>query len=477
MDWIQNSTLHPVISQNFYRVKNGRIEMLSMAWLKHGFSVAAGSACNTCTDPASNYLGVGCSDPYGSSLNGSHNYAGPRSQVNALTGAFIWPRGSLTNPGTLDGRMRLRYDDLNPDLNPGARYFCESMYVHPQDAAAGNGLNNASYREMTVQSQSGGNFTISFPSTSSTVREQPAINAWKLVHPDVRLFNVDIPGEGRIVVGMRTTPRAGGGYHTEFAIENFNSHQSVRSLAVNFGSNAISNPGFRDVNYLQEPYSGTDWTPTVANNRIEWSTQTFTENANANAIRWNTMYSFWCDSDLPPRKLTLGMFRPGTVSEMNVDLINPIIPVSYTLDGATATGGQFSNVFMSDNQDFRLTPIVRKRTPYAQFNIESTLPTDSPIDFALRLEASMVGLPYGEVAQVVELFNYDTGNYELIDARPAEISDQPLEITPTGDWSRFIQDGTRLVKARIEWRYIVENGRNPYSWVVDIDESVWLVTQ
>jgi len=327
LDWIQNSAMHPVISQNMYRVKDGRIEQIGMSWLKHGFSVAAGSLCNSCTDPSSVYLGVGCSDPYGASLNGSQSGLGPRSQVNALTGVFPWPKRNLPQTGTLSGRLRVFNNDINPGLNAGARYFVESQYVHPQDAGAGNALNNASYREAFVSPVSGG-WTVQTSSGSPTVRQQPAINAWKAVHPDVELFSVDIPGDGRIVVGVRTTPNSEGGFHTEFAVENLNSHQSVRSLGVKYASSAISNPGFRDVDYQFETYSGVDWTPSIVGKDITWSSETFAANPDANALRWNTLYSFWCDSQLTPRTLTLGLFRPGVVDEMTIVLDDSAIESS-----------------------------------------------------------------------------------------------------------------------------------------------------
>lgn len=339
MDWIQNSTLHPVISQNLYRVKNGRIEQLGMSWLKHGFSVAAGNACGACSDFATNYLAVGCSDPYGASLNGSQSGLGPRSQVNALTGAFSWPKGNLPQGGTLSGRLRVITNDINPGLNSGARYFVESQYIHPQDAAAGRGLNNASYREAFVEAEgtTGWDIEVGAP---QTVRQQPAINAWKAVHADVQLIPVDIPNEGRVIVGLRTTTQPGGGYHTEFAIENLNSHQSVRSLRVKYGSNTISNPGFRDVDYQFEPYSGTDWTPSIVGNEIEWSTETFAANANANALRWNSLYSFWCDSEFLPRKLTLGLFRPGTTDQLEIELIpDSSVVGSYIFHGGFSGSG------------------------------------------------------------------------------------------------------------------------------------------
>ena len=48
-DWIASTNVHPVISQNLYRVADGRIEQLGQSWLKHGFAVAAGNFCGQCT--------------------------------------------------------------------------------------------------------------------------------------------------------------------------------------------------------------------------------------------------------------------------------------------------------------------------------------------------------------------------------------------------------------------------------------------
>ncbi|MEM7539206.1 MAG: hypothetical protein AAF639_44015, partial [Chloroflexota bacterium] len=40
--------------------------------------------------------------------------------------------------------------DFDPQLHPGAQYFGEGHYVAPDDAAAGNGNNNASHRRVRV---------------------------------------------------------------------------------------------------------------------------------------------------------------------------------------------------------------------------------------------------------------------------------------------------------------------------------------
>ncbi len=338
LTWIANSNQHPVIPQNLYRIKDGRMEQLGQSWLKHGFFALSQSLCGSCQGTSGSALGVGCSDPYSANLNGSQGPLsggtgglGPRSEVNATTGEFAWPCGRLASNerGILGGRIQVLNSDLDPSQNSGALYFVESQYIQPEDAAAGNDLNNASYRRVNV-SGSGSTFNL-FPS-GPTVREEPAINAWKVAIPEVELFNVDIPGDGRVIVGVLTTENKSG-FHTEVAVFNLNSHQSVRSLLIDSCVGTISNPGFNDVDYHAEPYTNIDWAPTINGSQIEWSTETFVENENANALRWGTMYSFWFDSEFQPAELTLGLFRPGKVQEVSVELETPALVGDVNLDG------------------------------------------------------------------------------------------------------------------------------------------------
>ena len=47
---------------------------------------------------------------------------------------------------------------------------------------------------------------------------------------------------------------------------------------------------------------------------ITWSTETFAQNQNANAIRWGTLYNFRFDADQPPQQTnaTVGYFKTGS---------------------------------------------------------------------------------------------------------------------------------------------------------------------
>jgi len=322
LDWVPDpSPNHPVIAQNLYRVKDGRIEQIGLSWLKHGFLALNQSVCGACTTPAGHQLGVNCSDPYSAGLNGSQASLGPRSQVNAATGAITIPHRRLKSPpNLLDGRLQVSNGDLNPTMNKGAKYFAEAQYVHPQDAKAGKGNNNASYRQVTFPQQMG-QFKLTLG--AATVRQLPAIYAWRAESPDVRLFNIDVPHDGRLILGVRSVRMPKGGLHHEIALHNLNSDRSAQALTVRTQKGAVRGPGFHGVKYVQEAYSGADWKATTAGPAISWATQTFTADPNANAVRWGTLYSFWFDSDTPATQAIIRLFKPGPKGdpiEMTVSL-------------------------------------------------------------------------------------------------------------------------------------------------------------
>lgn len=467
MDWIQNNNIHPVISQNLYRVQDGRIEMLGCSWLKHGFAVAAGSLCNQCTDPAGTYLGVGCSDPYGSSLNGNQGLLGPRSQVNASTGVFPYPHADLPQTGTLDGRIRVANSEIEPSQNAGARYFVESEYIHPQDAASGNSNNNASYREAVFSSGGGG---IQMGLTGITFREEPAINAWKQVHDDVRLFNVDIPDDGRVVVGIRTVPNGSGGFTTNVAVENLTSHRAIRSLSMKFGSDTISAPGFNDVEYQFEPYASTDWASSINGDEIEWSAGTGEETANA--IRWSTMYSFWADADTCPSELTLGILRPGTPTEVTLEI--PALPNPATglnISRGAQVGGSMTDVLESNDTYIRFNPgftiSVDEAPVWLLFDTTVAGGVNSCLDFVVESQANTPGL-----TKTVESFNWNTGQFEVIATAAESFNSDVVLTTDVSDNIENYVDSLGNVLSRVGWR---KTGFTLFfPWEVRVDNVTWM---
>ncbi|MBC7770976.1 MAG: hypothetical protein H7210_00640 [Pyrinomonadaceae bacterium] len=312
--WTANTNQHPVISQNLYRLANGRFEQIGQAWLKHGFCALQGTVCSNGCQPSPlgcGALGILCSDPYSSGLNGDQGGLGPKFQVNASTGGFPYPfQGQGTTGNAIFKRLQARDTDVNPAVNPGALYFVSSMYVQPQDALANNDNNNESYRRVTFAA---GNRNISL--TASTQREKPGIQAWKDNDASVTITNVDVPGDGRFIIASKATDLGGGTWHYEYAVQNLNSDRSGQSFSIPTPVGAvITNVGFKDVDYHSgEPYALTDWTSAAVPTSVSWATQTFAQNANANALRWDTIYNFRFDANVAPGtgSATIGLFKAG----------------------------------------------------------------------------------------------------------------------------------------------------------------------
>ncbi|MCA9243021.1 MAG: hypothetical protein KDA32_03630 [Phycisphaerales bacterium] len=309
--WISGTVNHPVIGQNMYRLKNGRFQMVGQSWLKHAFAAVNNGICGTCDGNLGDRLGLGCSDPYGSSLNGSQSRLGPKYQVNAYTGAFIPAHPTPSGNATLAGRIIVEESDIDPAQNAGATYWIEGHYITPDDAAAGNGYNNASYRRITFGSSP---FNITLQ--DSTVREQPAIMAWQAVDPAVVISSVDFPSDGRCYVAYKATSLGGGNWHWEMAIHNLNSHLGVGKVTVNFDNGATpSNVGFSDVLYHSgEIQDNVDWTSTASAGQVYWQVVPNADPNAANALRWSTTYSYWFDAAAGPANLdsiNLKPFRTG----------------------------------------------------------------------------------------------------------------------------------------------------------------------
>jgi hypothetical protein len=319
--WVAGGNQHPVISQNLYRLLNGRFEQIGQAWLKHGFCALQGTVCGTCPTPLDcSALGVQCSDPYSAPLNGQQSGLGPKSQVNAATGEFPYPFDPGSGSGVLFKRLQAEQADL---AIPGALYFVASMYVQPEDAAAHNNDNNESYRRVTVDPAT---YSLEVQDTTQTGRA--AILAWADQDPGVTVSDIDVPGDGRFILAAKATDSGNGAWHYEYAIQNLNSDRSARAFMVPLPPGAaVSGVGFHDVDYHSgEPYDPADWDGALGSVEVTWSTAAYATSVNANALRWDTVYNFRFDSTAAPAAgiVTLALFKPGTPASVSAPTIVPV---------------------------------------------------------------------------------------------------------------------------------------------------------
>ena len=364
VDWFAlPQTDHPVVPQNLYRMSGGanndaRFEQIGQSWMKHTFLALQGSVCGTCnTSPPCNpgpQLCPGCSDPYTSGLNGDQNSIGSRAWINPFTGSFLSTANNHSghSHNGVSHRILVETSDLIPAQNSGASYFGEAAYISPHEytwcqshPTQCNMFNNYSYRRFSV---TGGPTSFNFPAVGSTVRMQPAIQAWAATNATVNQIEPDPGNDGRWLMGYKITNPSAGVWHYEYALFNMNLDRGIQSfsVALNAGVN-VSNIGFHappqhpgwanDGTLNSQGYSSTPWTVTQNTTSITWSTDTFAQNQNANAIRWGTLYNFRFDADQPPQSAnaTVGFFKTG--SPMMVAIQAPAGGTPTPTPTATAT--------------------------------------------------------------------------------------------------------------------------------------------
>jgi len=340
MPWEGPTNHHPVIAQHLYRIEDGSFEQLGMSWVKHGFASATEDYCCPCNVPGSGQImGIGCADTYGAATNGQQGSSGtgglgPRSEIDPVTGDFPFPYGTQGQTGNaIYKRLQLAHADLDPALHPGAQYIAEVQYVNPDDAAAGHGLNNASWRPATIGAFTGGGWQVAL--TDTTRATEPAIFAWAEQDPLVRLETVDVPGDGRFHLASRVSDNLDGSFHYELVVHNLNSRRGADAVSLFLaGGSTVTGAGFHGpAHHSGEPYDTADWDIDVQPRSLAWTVATPGNPAQPlpNVLRWGTSYTLRFDVDAPPIDgfVTISLHEPGGAGEP--DLLN--VP-AHVPDGA-----------------------------------------------------------------------------------------------------------------------------------------------
>ena len=197
--------------------------------------------------------------------------------------------------------------------------------------------NNVSYRRFNVTGTTG---PFSFSPAAATVRVKSAVNAW--TGATLVDFSPDPGNDGVGTVAYKVTNTSPGMWHYEYAIYNQNLDRAIQSFSVPTG--ATSRVSFLNVGFHAPPqhpgwtadgtvgntgYSSTPWTLTQTSSALTWSSETFAQNPNANAIRWGTMYNFRFDSNRPPQpaNATIGFFKTG--APITVQVQGPVCLPPY----------------------------------------------------------------------------------------------------------------------------------------------------
>jgi hypothetical protein len=250
--------------------------------------------------------------------------------------------------------MLVNIGDLNTSANPGATYYTEAQYVTPHEYAhcqanpgQCNQYNNASYRRYNV---TGTASPFSFSPVGSTVRQKAAVVAW------TGATMVEIkpaPGvDGIGAVAYKVTNPSAGVWRYEYAVLNQNLDRAIQSFSIPTGNGVtLTNTGFHappqhpgysgDGTLANAGFSSTAWAESQAGGAMTWSSETFAQNQNANAIRWGTLYNFRFDSNRPPQatNATVGFFKTGSPITVAVQGPTPVVSSNVSVSGRVTANG------------------------------------------------------------------------------------------------------------------------------------------
>ena len=162
----------------------------------------------------------------------------------------------------------------------------------------------------------------------------------------------------------------------------------------------------------------------------------------------------------------------------NIDALglqNPAFPVTAdsfgVAPGILASGG-LAELQLSDNQDLRIFRDSSTVAAVTRFVVKGRSPTTTPCRFDFVLEGSCVAR--SNVVQQIELFNYLTSSFEVVDIRNANRSPAPdlvVTASATGDLSRFVDPTTGEIQARVRYRGDV----NRLRFSSNTDQAIWII--
>ncbi|MGE0480808.1 MAG: hypothetical protein AB7Q17_10100 [Phycisphaerae bacterium] len=343
VNWFAFTNQHPVNGGNLfrYRVVDGvsRFEQLGQSWLKHAFfALSTLGPCTDCQPTDGTHLGVNCTDPSTASRGGTQSGLGPKWQVNPHTGVFPYPPANPAWSGSTARRIRVAIGELEPAHSGNGdriRYYGEQVCIAPDDAADGNGKNNASHRRLTV---AGSGTAWSFSLSESTQRQRAAIYAWQDADPGVSEVEIDVPEVGphaaRMILAYKVTPLAGGRFDYEYALYNQNSDRAANSFSVPTSPCvAIDSYGFHDVDYHSGDgpgnldFDGTDWAFARVAGAATWRGPA-RESVSGNALRWGTLYNFRfvCDAAPVDGLVDVGLFKAGDAGDPDAVRVRAAVP-------------------------------------------------------------------------------------------------------------------------------------------------------
>jgi len=334
---------HPLLVWNLYRLDGrGQFEQIGVSGVKHAFF-----AVNTnCPCPGGNILWTGCEDTYSAGNNDWGLYLGPRDEI--VPSDALWGRcrslfdpdcqGLQTNQSPEDAfenRMQVLERDLDPGLNPDARYFVEAWYVVRDDVHI---FNTMGWREV-MPTWNGA--TWEFP-VAGNFSEGPALDAW--VNPAALAAGEDSAlletAKGRVRVSVAVTDLLDGTWRYDYAVMNHDYMQAATAgaepdleLVTNVGLNAVEVPRAVAATVTETAFAradrtrGRDWADAVQRDAVRW------ENPGDTPLNWGRAFRFSLVVDRTPGRVPFRLYPDAGGAPLVVTVLGPELPELLFGDG------------------------------------------------------------------------------------------------------------------------------------------------
>ncbi len=158
------------------------------------------------------------------------------------------------------------------------------------------------------------------------------------------------------------------------------------------------------------------------------------------------------------------------VDNFSASLVDLVPISSLSLFRGTYFSGGVNDLSDNDNSYYvarpGATPIVTEAPIQIIFKGAPTFSDVNELRF--KLEAAV---DVSDIQQSIDLFNFNTGQYEQVDTRLAKITDTFVEVLITSNPNRFVRPGTDGVLARVRFR---PNTPPPgLGWKARIDRAMW----
>lgn len=147
-----------------------------------------------------------------------------------------------------------------------------------------------------------------------------------------------------------------------------------------------------------------------------------------------------------------------------------VLPQSFSMFRGVLVSGVIQDLFASDNSAVvaRAGLVLSSAEPPVQMVIEGVSPSLAPLELGFLVEAR-VSTP--GLSQTIELFNFVSGQWELVNTRTATTTDSIAHAHVTNNPARFIRQGDGAVRAKVSYKTVGLTLH--YPWSASIDRSHW----